>query len=69
MLYPNINAEVARAGFTKTGFAKAVGVSYDTFKGWQSGKSEIPAKKLIKMAEILNCSTDYLLGFGRDYTA
>ena len=66
MLYPNINAEIARAGFTKTGFAKAVGVSYDTFKGWQS---EIPAKKLIKMAEILNCSTDYLLGFGRDYTA
>ena len=64
MLYPNINAEIARDRF-----CKAVGVSYDTFKGWQSGKSEIPAKKLIKMAEILNCSTDYLLGFGRDYTA
>lgn len=69
MLYPNINAEIARAGMTKREFAAKVNSSYETFKGWQSGKSEIPANKLIKMAKLFNCTTDYLLGIDDDRTA
>lgn len=63
MKYPNINAEIARVGMTKTDFAQKIGVSYYTFKSWQAGKSEIPATKLMKMADIFGCTTDYLLGY------
>ena len=63
MKYPNINAEIARAGLTKTDFAQKIGVSYQTFKSWQAGKSEIPATKLVAMTDIFGCTTDYLLDY------
>lgn len=37
-------------------------VSRRTLQNWKNGISEIPLSKLIKMAELWNCSVDYLLG-------
>jgi len=61
-MFPNINAECARSGMTKADLAENLGVSYSTLKNWMKGKGEIPASKLIAMAELFKCSTDYLLG-------
>ena len=62
MVYPNIEAERARAGMTREGLASAIGVSPSTIKNWQSNKTEIPASKIVAMATLFNVTTDYLLG-------
>ena len=62
MKYPNIEAERARAGITKETLASKLGVSTGTIKNWQNGKSEIPASKLVTLAETFKVTTDYLLG-------
>ncbi len=60
--YPNIEAERARRGITKTKLAGEIGVSASTMKNWQSGKTEIPASKLVALARYFDVTTDYLLG-------
>jgi len=62
MKYPNIEAERARTGMTKIALAAEIGVSPDTMKNWQSGKNEIPASKIVAMADLFKVTTDYLLG-------
>lgn len=62
MKYPNIEAERARIGMTKIDVSLYIGVTVDTMKNWQSGKTEIPASKLVALADLFNVSTDYLLG-------
>lgn len=49
MVYPNIEAERARIGMTKAALATAVGVSTSTIKNWQSGRTEIPASKIVEL--------------------
>lgn len=46
--YPSIEAEI--------------GVSTGTIKNWQNGKTEIPASKIVALAQLFNVTTDYLLG-------
>lgn len=61
MLYPNITAERARRNMTIDHFAMQLGVTSKTVQNWQkSGK--IPADKLLIMANLFNCTVDYLLG-------
>lgn len=62
MKYPNIEAERARIGMTKIDVAQHIGVTVDTIKNWQSDKTEIPASKLVALADLFNVTTDYLLG-------
>lgn len=62
MKYPNIEVERARTGMTKVAVATEIGVSPDTMKNWQNGKNEIPASKIVAMANLFKVSTDYLLG-------
>lgn len=62
MKFPNIEAERARKGMSKSTLAAALGVSVGTMKNWQSGVTEIPASKLVQMADTFKVSTDYLLG-------
>lgn len=62
MRYPNIETERTRNGMGKVKFAHSIGSSPTTVKNWQSGKTEIPARKIILMAKLFNVSTDYLLG-------
>lgn len=61
MVYPNIEAERARAGMTKASMATAIGVSTETLKNWQNNRTEIPASKIVALANLFNVSTDYLL--------
>ncbi len=62
MKYPNIEAERGRTGMTKSALATEIGVSPDTMQNWQNGKNDIPASKLVAMADLFKVSTDYLLG-------
>lgn len=62
MIYPNIEAERARAGITKEKMAESLKVSTGTIKNWQNGRTEIPASKIIALSMMFNVSTDYLLG-------
>lgn len=62
MRYPNIEAERARNSMTKATMAKAIGVSPDTVKNWQDGNNEIPASKIVALADLFSVTTDYILG-------
>ena len=62
MDFKNIKAECARSGLTKADLAVALGVSYSTVRNYLRGGTDIPCSKLIEMAHLFNCSTDYLLG-------
>lgn len=64
-MYPNIDAERGRNNLSKAALARELGVSYSTFKHWMSGKTEIPASKIITMTRLFNVSADYLLGIDR----
>lgn len=61
MKYPNIDAERARNGLSKENLAEKLGVSRKTLFNWMD-KGEIPLAALIKMADLFECSIDYLLG-------
>ncbi len=61
-MFPNINAECARRGWSRLEFSKKLDVSYGTIKNWLSGATEIPASKVIEMAQLFHCTSDYLLG-------
>ena len=60
MFFPNIAAERARRRMTIDTLAEKLGVTRKTIYNWEtSGK--IPKPAVEKMAEIFNCSVDYLL--------
>lgn len=59
-MYPNIDAERARHGWTVDTISKKLGVCRKTYYNWvKNGK--IPKSKLVEMADIFNVSVDYLL--------
>lgn len=60
-MFPNIDAERARHGWSKVVLASKLNVSYSTLKNWLNGNTIIPASKVIEMSKIFNCTTDYLL--------
>ena len=62
MTFPNIEAERARSGMTKAEMAATIGVTTDTVKNWQNGRTEIPASKIVALADVFGVTTDYLLG-------
>lgn len=61
MMYPNIEAERARHGLNAEDLAKKLGVSRKTLYNW-TNSGNIPSSALIRMADIFQCSIDYLLG-------
>lgn len=60
----NIEAERARAGMTKNELSEKLGISQKTYVKYVNG-SPISSDVLEKMAELFNCSIDYLLGIDR----
>ncbi|MBR2131917.1 MAG: helix-turn-helix transcriptional regulator [Oscillospiraceae bacterium] len=66
MTFPNIEAERARIGMTKARMATAIGVTSETVKNWQNGRTEIPASKIVALADMFGVTTDYLLGRSMD---
>lgn len=60
LTYPNIEAERARRGYSKSEFAEVLGVSRKTYYNWVL-KGFIPQKKLEQMATLFGVSAEYLL--------
>jgi len=61
MKYPNIDAERARHGINAEELARMLGVSRKTLYNW-TVNGNIPSSALVRMADIFQCSIDYLLG-------
>lgn len=60
-MFPNIDAEQGRTKINNTRLAEMLSVDRKTLGKWKRD-GLIPAKALIQMAKIFNCTTDYLLG-------
>lgn len=60
-MYPNIEAERVRKGYSREELAENLGVSLSTYYNWMSGRTAIPSTILKKMAEIFKTTIDYLL--------
>lgn len=58
----NIKVERVRKNITQSELAEAIGISTNTLQKYEKGIDKIPSGKLIAMAELFDCSTDYLLG-------
>lgn len=50
-------------GLSQKQIAIELGVSYPTVSEWESGKKTPTAKNLERLASLLGCSVDYLLGY------
>lgn len=61
MKYPNIEAERARKGISNEAMAEKLGITRKTLYNWMD-KGNIPLSSLILMADMFECSIDYLLG-------
>lgn len=68
-MFPNIEAERSRKGWSRVRLAQELGVSYGTVKNWMNGKTEIPCSKIIEMSKLFSCKTDYLLGLDTDQSS
>ncbi|MBD5154321.1 MAG: helix-turn-helix transcriptional regulator [Oscillibacter sp.] len=58
----NIEAERARKQLTKEALSSALGITSKTYMKYIRGETPIPSDTLINMANLFQCSTDYLLG-------
>ena len=66
LLLPIIEAERNKHRMTRDDLAQKLGVSKRTISNWQNGNTELPLSKLITLAEMWGCTTDYLLGLETD---
>lgn len=57
----NIEAERGRKQLSKEGLSRILGITSRTYWNYLTG-GPIPSDKLIAMAKLFECSTDYLLG-------
>ena len=55
-------AKKRKPRITKSDVARACGVKPPSVKKWADGISEPTLANLVKVADLLDCSTDYLLG-------
>lgn len=58
----NMKAERARAGLTAEKVAKQIGVHPNALLRWENDEAEPLCTNLIKLANLYDCSPDYLLG-------
>lgn len=59
-----LNLKLARIkkGYTQKFIAEQLNVSLNTVSRWEKGERTMTVDKLIQLAEILDTTTDYLLG-------
>ena len=62
MVLPVIEAERIKHQLSRDDMAKILGVSKRTISNWQGGVTELPLSKLLALAKLWKCTTDYLLG-------
>ncbi|WP_295218149.1 helix-turn-helix transcriptional regulator [Ruminococcus sp.] len=59
--YPNIESERSKLGLSKEEFSAKIGITRKCYYNWQT-VGRIPASKISEMADLFDCSVDYLLG-------
>ena len=64
----NIEAERGRKQYTKAQLSERLGITQTTYNNYVKG-APIPSDKLELMADIFDCSVDYLLGLDTVRTA
>ncbi len=64
----NIEAERGRMGLSKVALSAALNITTKTYNGYVKGKP-IPSDILVAMADMFDCSVDYLLGLNPARTA
>ena len=57
----NIASERVRLGLSQEGLAEKLGVSRESVKDWESGRTPLKTSVLISMADLFDCSLDYLM--------
>lgn len=57
----NIRSERVRLGLTQEELAKKIGVSTNTFAKYEQNFLTVPGASLLALADLFNCSADYLL--------
>lgn len=57
----NIASERVRLGLSQEQLAERLGVSRESIKKWELGDTPIKSSVLIDMADLFNCSLDYLM--------
>lgn len=58
----NVKAEMRRQGIKQEDMALMLGVTERTVNNWLNGKRPIPGNYAVQMADLLNCTTDFILG-------
>lgn len=61
LIRENIEAERGRYQMSKEALSRELGITSRTYWNYLAG-GPIPSDKLIHMAQLFECSTDYLLG-------
>ena len=61
LVMSNIEAERGRSQMSKEALSRELGITSRTYWNYLAG-GPIPSDKLIHMAQLFECSTDYLLG-------
>lgn len=62
LVLPVIEAERIKHQMSREDLAKVLGVSKRTISNWQCGVTDLPLSKLLALAKLWKCTTDYLLG-------
>ena len=60
-MWENIEAERGHHGYSQEELSRQLGITSRTYRNYLEGGA-IPSDKLLEMARLFNCSTDYLLG-------
>lgn len=63
-VFDNIRAECARRRMSLSEMTEIIGIERKTFYNWE-GKGDLPVSVLSKIADVLNVSTDKLLGLDK----
>lgn len=67
MISNGLNNAMYKAGYTYTTLAFILGCAENTTRCWMTGKKTPGLTRIIEMAVLFNCSTDYLLGLSKDF--
>ena len=62
MKYENIRKLRTDSGYTQKQIAEHLGISQNTYSQYEIGILNYPVDAVIKLADLYNVSTDYLLG-------
>ncbi len=62
----NIKSERARLLLTQEDLADALSVDPSTMSRWERNPAQIPSGKAVEMAQLFNCSLDYMFGLAEE---